>query len=90
MLIFRCPVDKVQPVRLNGYPFDCKSTAYHIIYHPRNLSFVISNVNGLSYIKSRSKKKPCCFRKTAVTLLFVSKANMHVSNKACSLRESYQ
>ena len=27
-----------------------------LIYHPRNLSFIICNVNGLSYIKSRSKK----------------------------------
>ena len=69
MLFFRSPVDKVQRVTLCGYPFDCGSIT--LIYHPRNLSFFICNINGLSYIKSRSKKKgKSSFRETVVTLLF--------------------
>ena len=40
-----------------------------LTYHPRNLSFIICNVNGLSYI-NLEVKKTCCFRETTVTLLF--------------------
>ena len=34
-----------------------------LIYHPRNLSFIICNVNGLSSIKSRSQKKRAVLEK---------------------------
>ena len=70
------PVDKVQRVRLSGYPFDCRSIT--LIYHPRNLSFIICNVNGLSYIKSRSQKKSELFQRNCCNSAFlVSKANMY-------------